>query len=64
MAHPPHTPMKRGDRVQMILFLAALVIVVVGAILVVSIPTQLGLPGMRPATPVAVEATPAAEATP
>ena len=58
MAHPPKESMKRGDRIQMILLLVTLVVVFVGAILVVSIPTKLGLPGLHPATPVAVEATP------
>lgn len=58
MAHPPHEPIKRGDRVQMILLFVTILVVIVGAILVVSMPRTMGLPGLQPATPVAVEATP------
>jgi hypothetical protein len=50
--------MQGRDRLQMILLLALLVIIFVGAILVVTIPKQLGLPGRSASTPVAVEATP------
>ncbi len=58
MAHPPHVPMRGRDRFQFWLLIIALVVVVVGALLVVTIPTKLGLPGLHPSTPVAVEATP------
>ncbi|MFM9106822.1 MAG: hypothetical protein ACKOWF_08985 [Chloroflexota bacterium] len=60
MAHPPHVPMQRRDRLQMWLFIAALLLVVIGAIVVVSYPRQFGLPGRHAATPAAVSATPAA----
>lgn len=58
MAYPPHVPMQGKDRLQLILLAVSLIVVFVGAILVVTIPKQLGLPGRHPATPVAVEATP------
>lgn len=58
MAHPPHSSMKRGDRLQLWLFLLAVIVVFVGGILVVVMPRQFGLPGFPVATPVAVEATP------
>jgi len=61
VAHPPHTPTKGRDKAQLIAFLLTLLLVIVGAFAVVLFPTQLGLPGLHPATPVA--ATPAA-ATP
>ncbi|MGI9253799.1 MAG: hypothetical protein ACR2J8_08630 [Thermomicrobiales bacterium] len=60
MAHPPHKRMQRGDRLQFILLVILLVVVGVGGILVVTYPKQFGLPGLHPATPAAVEATPAA----
>jgi hypothetical protein len=50
--------MRGRDRFQFWLLIIALVVVVVGALLVVTIPTKLGLPGLHPSTPVAVEATP------
>lgn len=57
MAHPPHTPTKTRDKVQLVAFLLALLLVIVGAFAVVLYPTQLGFPGRNAATPAA--ATPA-----
>lgn len=51
MAHPPHTPTTGRDKAQLVAFLFALLLVIVGAFAVVLFPTQLGFPGRTAATP-------------
>ncbi len=60
MAHPPHRPIDRGSRIQLVAVLLVVLVVAVVGILVVAYPRQLGLPGLQ-ASPMAgmdMEATP------
>ncbi|MFM8593260.1 MAG: hypothetical protein ACKOCK_02555 [Chloroflexota bacterium] len=64
MAHPPRTSVDRSSNIQGIAFLAVVLFVAIGGILVVMNPTRFGLPGPTVATPVTAEASPEASPVP